>query len=300
MTHVRYMVASQRDINWGLTCCSIGTQKIDKDTPYPPIAQKTKYFISENSGRTLEEFQLLYITEGSGTLQTAHLKKTRIEAGDMFLIFPGEWHNYRPNKKTGWTEYWIAFNGSFPKQWIEYEIISTKNPILHAGVKEELIKLYNDAINTAIEQTAHYQKLLSGILLHILGVAFTSSARADHIETFDNVAKMVNEAKIRLYESIQENVQINMPKLAEDLGMSYSNFRYLFRRYTGMAPAQYLLDLKISRAKELLSMTGTPVKNISLKVGFNAQDYFTSMFKKKTGLSPGRYRELHSPHSMRG
>lgn len=291
MTNVRYMVVGQRDIDWGLTCSSVGTQNIGKNTAYPPIAHGTAYYISEDRGRILEEYQLLYITRGGGELETQHIKKTKINEGDMFLIFPGEWHNYRPNKKTGWNEFWISFNGTIADSWVKAGIISVEDPILHVGVNEDIIKLYNDAIDTAKEQTAHYQKLLSGLVLHILGLAFISSARIQHINTFDNVAEIVNKAKIILYDSLKDNNPISIPQLAEHLGMSYSNFRYLFRRYTGSAPAQYLMDIRINHAKELLSLTSQPIKNIALSLGFHTQDHFSSIFKRKIGVSPSQYRE---------
>ncbi len=55
-----------------------------------------------NKGRTLDEFQLLYLTEGEGVFQSDHCPETAIKAGEIFLLFPGEWHTYHPTSGKGW------------------------------------------------------------------------------------------------------------------------------------------------------------------------------------------------------
>ena len=54
-------------------------------------------------GRILaDEYQLLYIVEGKGVLQTRAAGNFRVGGGDMFMLFPGEWHSYMPDESTGW------------------------------------------------------------------------------------------------------------------------------------------------------------------------------------------------------
>ena len=76
------------------------------------------------------------------------------------------------------------------------------------------------------------------------------------------------------------------------MGVSYSNFRKLFKEYTGISPALYQQDLKLQRAKELLSTTGMSIKNIAYQLNFDSPDYFSSKFRNKTGVSPSNYRNL--------
>ena len=60
---------------------------------------------------------------------------------------------------------------------------------------------------------------------------------------------MINRARLRIRESLESDLTIQ--KIAEDLGVSYSNFRKLFKEYTGLSPATYQQDLRLLRAKEL-------------------------------------------------
>jgi transcriptional regulator GlxA family with amidase domain len=85
---------------------------------------------------------------------------------------------------------------------------------------------------------------------------------------------------------------INMEKLASELGVGYSWFRRMFRHYTGLPPVQYFLELKLNKAKELLVNTSLPIKEIAVITGFESQFYFSKFFKNRVGMSPIKYREF--------
>ena len=81
--------------------------------------------------------------------------------------------------------------------------------------------------------------------------------------------------------------------------MSYSKFRKAFKHSTKKSPNQYLLDLRLDKAKELLQFTTLTVDEISYKTGFNSIAYFSNYFKKRNGISPRAYREVSIRHSKR-
>ena len=61
-------------------------------------------------------------------------------------------------------------------------------------------------------------------------------------------------------------------------------------KYTGLTPYQYFLQLRIHRAKELLQDPRLSVKEVSARMMFENQYYFSRLFRKKTGLSPTQWR----------
>ena len=83
---------------------------------------------------------------------------------------------------------------------------------------------------------------------------------------------------------------ISFTQYAEDNHIGYSYFRKMFKIYTGIAPAQYQLDLKIRRAREMLLISDKSIKEIAYELGFNSIHYFSRIFKKKTGVSPSYIR----------
>lgn len=95
---------------------------------------------------------------------------------------------------------------------------------------------------------------------------------------------MINKARLRIRESLESDLTIQ--KIAEDLGVSYSSFRKLFKEFTGIAPAMYQQDLRLQRAKELLSTTDESIKEIAYRLNFESPDYFSSKFKTRPVSSP--------------
>ena len=77
---------------------------------------------------------------------------------------------------------------------------------------------------------------------------------------------------------------------SEELGVSYSNFRKLFKEHTGLSPAIYQQALKLQRAKEMLTTTDMSIKEIAYRLNFDSPDYFSAKFKAKTGRKPSDLR----------
>lgn len=91
---------------------------------------------------------------------------------------------------------------------------------------------------------------------------------------------------------IQENYQqkLNLKSLAEACGYSYDYFRHQFQRRTGYSPQQYLIQIRMEAAKELLKNTSMSCTQIANYCGFSDGAQFSTMFRKKYGFSPKNYR----------
>lgn len=96
--------------------------------------------------------------------------------------------------------------------------------------------------------------------------------------------------KITCY--IQDNYADEMPisELAELYEMNTNRLYYLFCKYAGMGPGDYLIAYRLNKAKELLITTDFPIHQISDEVGYADPLYFSRIFKKRFGLSPSGMR----------
>lgn len=288
--HRKYLLSNPNDYKWKLTINSVGCQEVGPGMPYPPSDHPSRYLFSLQKGRILNEYQLLYISKGKGVLYSETLGRNngvQIGEGCFFMLFPGEWHSYYPDYKTGWEEYWIGFQGNIIEQLESENFFSKEVPVLPVGLNEEIISLYKKAIRTAVEQKSGYQQLLYGILNHLFGAAYfynrnysLKSSRV--IDTISKARTLVN----------QNYSTITPTKLADSVNMGYSNFRKIFKFYTGFSPAQYILEVKMSKAKEMLTNTSLPIKEIAGEVGFEYFEYFFTVFKNKVGRTPTEYREM--------
>lgn len=287
MLPIKYIAQTERDEQWGLTVCSVGYQKINPNEEYPPLTHNLEYIFTPEKGRVINEYQILYITEGRGTFTTASAGKYSISEGDIFLIFPGEWHTYSPDPETGWKEYWIGFKGINIDSRVAAGFFSKHSPIYRIGYNDTLISLFKEAIQVAKKQEKHFQQLLAGIVNYMLGLAFSIDSNKKLKNSMN--LEFVNRARAFMLENIESNIEI--PEVADYLHISYSSFRHIFKQYTGIAPSQYYLNLKIQRAKDMLKSSTASIKEISYILHFDTPEYFTKLFKKKTGLTPSQFRE---------
>ena len=288
MQTCKYMLANERDLKWGLSVTTIGYEEIGPGDPYPTKGHADGYYFDLSKGRTLNEYQLLYNPEGEGIFHSASVKEARLREGDMFLLFPGEWHSYHPLTNHGWKSYWIGFKGPNMDERVKAGFLSPHKPIYHIGFSDGIVELYKQAYQAALDEAAYSQQLMAGIVNHLIGMMYSLERNNELISRSQAHVNMINKARLRIRESLESPLTIQ--QVAEELGVSYSNFRKLFKEHTGFSPAVYQQDLRLQRAKELLSTTDMSIKEIAYQLNFESPDYFSAKFKIKTGRRPSELR----------
>lgn len=283
----KYLLANERDALWGLTVSTVGYEEIQPGDSYPTKGHADGYYFDLEKGRILNEYQLLYNPEGEGWFQSTHCPRTRLKAGDMFLLFPGEWHSYHPDPRIGWKSHWIGFKGRNMDDRVRAGFLTPDKPIYHIGYSDVIESLYRKAYEAAVEEAAYSQQLMAGLVNHLIGKMYSLERNIELGQNLQQVT-MIGKARLRIRESIESSVTIQ--QIAEELGVSYSNFRKLFKEYTGLSPATYQQELRLLRAKELLTTTDLSVKEIAYRLNFESPDYFSSKFKAKMGCKPSEIK----------
>jgi AraC family transcriptional regulator len=96
----------------------------------------------------------------------------------------------------------------------------------------------------------------------------------------------------RMQSSIHTDPDLQI--LAAEAGYSQAHFLRMFRAVTGTTPHQYLLDLKLEKAKELLAARKTPLIDIAAACGFSSHSHLSTAFGKRFGATPSHYaREIN-------
>ena len=103
--------------------------------------------------------------------------------------------------------------------------------------------------------------------------------------------KTISEAVNYIQEYYTED--ISLPLLAAHSGLSPKYFGRLFREQTGFTVREYLTGIRIRNAKNLLAHTDSPLEQIASGTGFQDKFYFTKVFKRLTGITPGKYRKAY-------
>lgn len=237
-------------------------------------------------GRTLSEYQIIYITRGSGEFESAECGHREITAGHIILLFPGAWHRYRPDGKTGWDEYWVAFQGrGVPGLMADYGF-SVKEPVLDVGVVESVLHEFRQIADELSGEKVAYQQVVAARTVQIMANVHAAVRRKEFEGT--DIQRVIEKAKSLLCEQVE--LSVNVEQLASSLHVGYSWFRRMFRQYVGMPPAQYQLQVRLNKACELLRNSTLPVGVIAEQSGFQSSYYLARVFKKRFGKSPTAFR----------
>ena len=273
------------DEKWGMAVTTAGRQCIPPGAGYPLSSHPSGYLFSAKRGRRLDEYQIVYIVEGKGYFASESCPGLPVDAGSALMLFPGEWHTYCPDPETGWTEYWAGFRGESVDAMVRNRFFTKENPVHNVGISTGLISLYEEIISVISLEKAGCMQLVAGIISHILGSIYYKDRNHSYKGTA--ILDKINEAK-QLMKDMQ--CQLETEQIAVSVGLGYSKFRKVFKEYTGTSPAQYRLQQKLIKAKELLTASDMNISEIAYFLKFDSPGHFSIFFKNMEGITPSEFR----------
>lgn len=194
--------------------------------------------------------------------------------------FPGPRIQFHagPGEKT-WDHYYIAVRGALAMEWMAEGIFPTAPQSCPARYRPEPIylEIYRLAFSHARLDRLQAIHLLEGILLELARNRLDSQQPA-WLTTL--LAKL-------------ENAPVLWPDydaLARTCGLSLIHLRRLFAAATGQTLHDYILQLRMTRARDLLAQIDVPIKEVAARLGYEDVYYFTKQFRKIVGVPPAAYR----------
>lgn len=247
---------------------------------YYPIAVGEFYCNSDYNvvRNRYDSILAIYVLDGSITMVQNNMSISA-QKDEMLLIDCYTYHEY-------FTEFnahtlWVHFDGNNSREWFD-EIKAKK------GQKIKCTRQTAECISNIIKYVKLNQSeySISNELYSMLcnisneNTAGQESTRSRQIET----------AKKFIISNYDKNISIN--DIADNAHMSVSYFSKIFKDATGFSPYDYLLAIRLDKAKELLQQTDNSVEGIAYKTGFNSTSNFICFFKKQTGISPLKFRNI--------
>ncbi len=270
------------DLAWGIKVTDAGFTNVRPNEAYPPSHHPRPFMFKWEKGRRLENYQIVFIGHGRGELETEHGGRAEIDAGDVFILHPGEWHRYRPDPTTGWTERWCGFTGTYAKQ-IVGAFFSPKHPVLKGADSIQVRR----RLRTVAElfkrgQSALVPALVAQSIGLLTDLSPLGAARSRPYS--DAIDKSCDEL-LRLSAK-----NVDLEEMALRHGMSYPLFRREFKAQTGFSPHAYVIALRLNKAKSLLRNSEMSIRGIAKAIGFSSLAYFSAVFQRHEGVSPREWR----------
>ena len=241
--------------------------------------EKPEHFLKE---RKIDCFGLSHIYEGSGVFESMGAGSFSVEAGDSFLLFPGDLHSYGPKPGGYWKELWIFFEGSLIRSLLKDGYLHSRTPLFKAHDTQKIFEMFNRTIEMALYPAEENHRRVPCLLFQILFV-LVNFGQSSHSKRQENVIGSI-------VRNIVENpaAPIDFKTLAQTYGISYSLLRKRFTENTGMSPYRFVNKERIRLASRHLA-EGSSVKETAVLVGMDDQYHFSRLFKQTTGVSPKEY-----------
>lgn len=234
--------------------------------------------------RGLDNDILLYIIDGGARYDVSGLT-FELHSGDLVFV----------PRRTPY-ERWIEYS-NFHVLYVEFLLETTENIVYYpkyvtniSDIEFQFRKLYK----LWISNTPGYYASSMSALYKLLSMIITS-----HTPTYLSKDRRIflNNAQNTFLENYT-NPDFSISEFVKQANISETYFRKIFKAAYGLPPNQYLISLRINRAKKLLELSQFSIKEISEQIGFSQQAHFSAAFKKATDFSPLEYRKAFKKHDI--
>lgn len=300
----RYLPVDEASMRWGAYVTGAGRVTISPCEEYPPRGYPALYDFDWQRGRTLPEFQIILVSEGSGEFESEKTGRVEFHDSALMLLFPDVWHRYRPLSKVGWTERWISFNGELVHRLMNIGCIDPHLALTKPRNVERLTNVF--------------ENLLDRILLHSVQLSVQLSLQVLDLIS-DAVAHRVNNPSMAAERRMNEDSSSMDPIVGQALELIWSHChhgltvsdiarqlpttrRTLDRKFAeamGHSVLEEINFCRLNRAKRLLLETSLPIKTVAYLAGFSNAERMRVVFVTRENISPTAFRK-QSTHKSNG
>lgn len=257
-----------------------------RDRDFPVYSANTKGRTNLVHPHFHEDAEISLVVCGK-LLLTAGTTVTELEKGDIAIIPPSVTHSARAVTEDAEIR-GLVFNLKVLNQPVSFSLNSDcfvidKGSSLHQKFTEEL----NKAISIYLEQGIAYKMKMTAQLLILMSVLAEEKIVSDNEN--DGLERRLTPALDYISKNFSQPIKIS--ELSTLVCVCDDHFIRLFKAATSRTPSEYIMDLRISKAMNLLSTDTYSVSEIAEKTGFLNSAYFTKIFKKKLGITPTKYRK---------
>lgn len=208
-----------------------------------------------------------------------------LQAGDLFLISPGEVTYYEADINDPWHYAWVGFHGLRSKHYLDMIGINQDNPIIKVKnteyVKDCLLKIYE---SSKIQRGSEV-RMLGNLYLFLSQLIEETSPEIRTTPSSEYIQQAIE------YIEMNYTRPITVQEIANNLNINRSYFSDLFKKSTRLSPQQFLMQYRISKACELMQYNSNlSIGDIARSVGYTDPLAFSKVFKKLKKSTPLQFK----------
>lgn len=235
----------------------------------------------------LESYLFFCVRSGAGQL-TYCGKTYELHAGDMIFIDCRLPYSHETDPKELWELSWIHFNGGALPSIYEKYVSRGGRPVFHPADEKKYQSLHDELFAIAASDDYIRDMKLNAGLSQLLVYIMEESWNPD-----ETVGEQKKHNLLPIKEYLDEHYaqKISLDELAERFGISKFYLTRVFKEQYGVSVNNYLLQTRITKAKNMLRFTDEKIETIGHACGLGEANYFSRMFRQAEGISPSEYRQ---------
>lgn len=226
---------------------------------------------------------LEYVREGSGRFEI-NGKTYRPEAGSVMVLAKGSDHVYYPDNDGVWKRDWVAVNGPFADALFRSYLPEGE----YCFGDCDLSAFFEKLRALADKKPFDYHAFLDGAA-PLFCEALASVKEANR--------RKINRIALAVKSALDENVEdtVTIEDIAQSLKISSNYVIRQFKEQYGCTPYKYYTDRKLKLAQLYLRNTDMSIAEISERLHFADQHYFSNAFRQHSGMCASDYRKKYAP-----
>ena len=243
---------------------------------------------AQATGRSnLSSFLFFIVTKGEGYVKSGGVTY-EMKVGDCAFINCMEKYEHMSSENL-WALKWVHFNGtSMDAIYEKYKerggraVFTSPNPSEVAMLIEDI---HDIADSDSFLRDMEIHEKLGTLLLHIMKESW-------HEKQVDMTSEKRKDLRL-IREYIEQNYssEIRLDDLAKEYGISKYYMSHIFKDQYGTSITNYIIQVRITKAKHYLRFTELTTSEVAQKVGYEDVNYFIRAFKKVENITPGEYRK---------
>jgi AraC family transcriptional regulator, melibiose operon regulatory protein len=157
---------------------------------------------------------------------------------------------------------------------------------------KKALDLINEVYNLLQQREWGFEFMVLNHLSEFMWLLCTHNCDLLSESTTPNAIEKIRLRRMLDYIQCHYTEQIQLKHIADAAFVSGRECLRCFKSVIGTPPMQYVINLRIQKARKLLLETTLSLSEVCERCGFQNQSYFTKVFRKLTNISPGKYRKL--------
>lgn len=241
-----------------------------------------------SSRSNLSSYLFFSITNGSGEL-VYDGKKFHLNTGDMIFIDCSKSYSHTTSPDNLWTLRWVHFYGASLAAIYDKYCKRGGRPVFHPEYSTSFNNIWKQLMELAGGSDYIRDMKINASLNQLMVEIMAESWHPEDREELPKKKGFILSVKEYLDQNYSE--KITLDTLASRFYINKYYLAKVFKDQYGQSINAYLLNLRITKAKQLLRFSEKTVEEIGLECGLGAAHYFSSKFKEVEGVPPSKYRE---------